>query len=168
MRHHHARLLTLALLAVLGGCTRLLEWRPIHTGDPGNGDDLEIVQDDVTLRAHRFGLWNSHRPELALELRNGGAQPVRFDPGACRLEAEGQLLAPVSDHVAATIAPGQRARWTIDFPRIELPTEPVHSAIFGDGRRISTQSLRVDLGVLWIDERAEMLPLLEYANPWLD
>jgi hypothetical protein len=39
MRHRYALLLVAAILAVLGGCERLMEWRPIHTGDPGNGDD---------------------------------------------------------------------------------------------------------------------------------
>jgi hypothetical protein len=156
------------LVSVLAGCTRFMDWHAVHTGDPGRTDDHVVVRDGVTLRAHRFGLWNSHRPELALEIRNEGEAPVRFDPGACRLTWDRTRLSPTDAPEPATIAPGDRARWELDFPRVELPTAPDTSRIFGAGRRISVEALRVELPPLVIGDREELLPGLMYANPWLD
>ena len=79
----------LVLLVALGGCTRFFSWHPVHTGDPESREDFVVTRDDVEVRVHRFGVWNSWGPqEAAVEIRNLGDRSVRFVATACRWGSE--------------------------------------------------------------------------------
>jgi hypothetical protein len=161
-----SRLVALLIVIVaLGGCTRLFEWRPVHTGDPDAREDFVVTRDEVEVRVHRFGVWNSWGPqEAAVEIRNLGDRTVRFDATASRLEVEGEWRRPdvADDQATMIIEPDDFGRCEMRFEgRLKLVPEPNVRGTM----RVVPDTLRLQLAPLVIGGEERALPLLEYWNP---